>query len=125
MNISAAIAFIVLGLAMAPLRAQMFSPEFEETPIAKFTDKDLSLLQSATRDALNDGADGATVTWRNPDTGASGSLTPLRTTHSEQHECRLMRVINHAKGLSEDSQFWFCQMPDGTWKTGIPSDDHG
>jgi surface antigen len=117
---------IFVGLAMTPsLRAQIWPRDFQETPMAKFNKKDLSLFQSATQEALESEKDGSTVTWRNPDTGASGSMTPLKTTHTAQRECRLLRIINHGGGLSSDSRFWFCKMPDGTWKTGVPQDEGG
>lgn len=111
----------LLGLAATgPLFAQGFWPLLEDSPISRFSDEDLALFQAAQSEALEERPDGSAVSWENPDTGASGSLIPLKTDRIGERRCRLLRIINHAGGFSGDSRFWFCKQPDGSWKITSP-----
>lgn len=117
-------ALILLTLAgviiATSLQAVNWSPVLKDSPMSHFSDEDMDLLDDATTEALNTGADGSEVTWANPVTGASGTVIPMRSEKTEDSECRLLRFINRADGMTGDSRFWFCKMPDGSWKITSP-----
>lgn len=112
---------VLTGLfATAPSYAQGGYLGLKDTPISEFSEEDLSLFGKAHSEALEDRADGDTVSWKNPDTGASGTITPLKTDRIDGRECRLLRIINSAGGRTGDSRFWYCKQPDGLWKIVSP-----
>ncbi len=58
-----------------------------------------------------------TTTWRNPDTGHSGSVTPIETYQNNQgNYCR--EYLQHVVIGGEKQQAYgtACRQPDGSWK---------
>lgn len=92
----------------------------KDTPLSEFNEEDLSLFENAHKEALENRGDGDTVTWKNPDSGASGTITPLRTDRSGGRNCRLLRILSSAGGRTGDSRFWYCKQADGQWKIASP-----
>ena len=94
----------------------------EYSPVRFFTNKDWEIAKEAARTALNDKTDGETVSWKNPETGNYGSLTPLTTVTKKGMKCRLLHIMNHANNLDGQAKYEFCQKPDGKWKaaTSLP-----
>ena len=59
---------------------------------------------------------GGSVSWQNPDTGASGSITPVRDgTSAAGHYCRQFEDSRSVGGLPQTAILVACQQPDGTW----------
>lgn len=59
---------------------------------------------------------GHTNSWRNPDTGAAGTITPTRTFHSAGNYCREYNQTITVAGRKEKSFGTACRQPDGTWR---------
>jgi len=56
-------------------------------------------------------------TWRNPDTGNSGSFTPVRTYYSQNSQpCREYQQTVTIGGRSEQVYGTACRQADGSWK---------
>jgi len=85
------------------------------SPVRYFTDADWDIAKTAARNALNDGKDGVTVNWDNPESKNHGSLTPLSTNLKNGTTCRHLKIENHANGLSGMAVYEFCKKPDGKW----------
>lgn len=109
---------LVAGLLLAlGLPASALNWSFlQYSPVTRFTDQDWELLRQAGETALERGADGEAERWRNPATGAAGSIQPLDTTHRYGTTCRLTVVSNSAGDASGTSRFTFCQQEDKTWR---------
>lgn len=60
---------------------------------------------------------GSSASWRNPDNGNSGAVTPVRTyqTASGQY-CREYQQTVTIGGQQEKSYGTACRQPDGSWK---------
>lgn len=60
---------------------------------------------------------GQTITWNNPNSGNSGSVTPVRegTTASGEY-CREFQQTVIIGGKSENAYGTACRQPDGSWK---------
>ena len=58
-----------------------------------------------------------TTRWNNPDSGNSGSMTPVQTyqTGSGQY-CREYRQTVYIGGQEQDAYGTACRQPDGTWE---------
>jgi len=59
---------------------------------------------------------GQTSTWRNPDSGNSGTITPTRTYQSDGQYCREYQQQITVGGQVRDSYGTACRQPDGSWK---------
>lgn len=58
---------------------------------------------------------GAATTWRNPDTGHYGSVTPTNTVSRGGSVCREYTQTIYVEGQSETAVGTACRNPDGTW----------
>lgn len=88
-------------------------------PTRYFTDEDWKISDKAYLNALENAADGETVTWRNEASGAHGTETPLRSFTSKRgNKCRQMRSTLDTTNPVASGQFTFvwCKQPDGEWK---------
>ncbi len=62
---------------------------------------------------------GATTQWSNPDSGHSGTFTPLRTYREPSGQyCREYRQTVTVGGQTERAYGTACRQPDGSWKIG-------
>jgi surface antigen len=73
--------------------------------------------QQATVRALESTPSGASVPWRNPDSGNSGTVTPVQTyqTHTGQY-CREYQQTVTIGGQQHQSYGTACRQPDGSWR---------
>ena len=66
--------------------------------------------------ALETAPTGAPTSWRNPDTGATYTVTPTRTYQTASGPCREFTTKGVIDGKSEDVKGTACRQPDGSWK---------
>lgn len=66
--------------------------------------------------ALETAPTGAPTSWRNPDTGATYTVTPTRTYQEASGPCRDYTTKAVLDGKTETVQGTACRQPDGTWK---------
>ena len=60
---------------------------------------------------------GDKITWNNPESGHSGSVTPTRDGYSDSGSyCREFYETVNIAGKSQDAYGIACQQPDGTWR---------
>jgi surface antigen len=61
---------------------------------------------------------GQTIVWNNPDSGNSGTVTPVRDGRSSQTGayCREYQTTVTVGGKQQDAYGTACQQPDGSWK---------
>lgn len=79
---------------------------------------DRMYAERATNTALETAHSGQAVVWKNPDSGHSGTITPIRTfqdTSSNQY-CREFQNTVTINGQPQQAYGKACRMPDGTWK---------
>jgi surface antigen len=74
-------------------------------------------MERASSQALETNRVGQATTWRNPDTGASGSVTPIRTVEASPGQyCREYQQSVTVGGKTEEAFGKACRQPDGSWK---------
>jgi len=72
-------------------------------------------------DALDNSADGTPILWKNPSTGHSGSVTPVRTYENrEGQRCRTFNETATVDGNTLESSGAACRLSDGSWEIGSP-----
>lgn len=86
--------------------------------IGKSLDRADQLYSKQTADrALERNRDGASATWRNPNTGHSGSVTPLQTQYAtDGTPCREFRQTARIGDREEEIYGVACRQADGSWR---------
>src|SRR5512134_2323842 len=80
-------------------------------------DRDKRTATNATQQALESKPSGSTSTWRNPDTGNSGSVTPVRTFQANSGQyCREYEQSVTIGGKPQKSYGTACRQQDGSWQ---------
>ncbi len=61
---------------------------------------------------------GETITWNNPESGHSGTVTPVRDGYNQQSGtyCREYQQTIYINGRAETGNGTACQRPDGQWQ---------
>ncbi len=79
--------------------------------------KDLEMHNHAQSSALESNRVGVSSTWRNPDSGVSGSITPTKTYQNNHGEyCREYTQKIVVGGKTESGYGVACRQVDGSWK---------
>jgi len=77
---------------------------------------DRTYLANTTQTSLERVPSGQSSTWRNPDSGNYGTITPTRTYQAENRPCREYTQTIVVGGRSEEAIGRACRNPDGTWQ---------
>jgi len=73
--------------------------------------------QQAAQQALEKEPTGKAVAWHNPDSGHSGSVTPVRTYQKSSGQyCREYQQTIDIGGEKHQAYGTACRQPDGSWK---------
>jgi surface antigen len=84
---------------------------------AHLDDKDKKLAAQNAAAALENGRTGQTSSWKNPDSGNSGSITPTKTYQAASGQyCREYRQEIIVGGEKQQAYGTACRQPDGSWK---------
>lgn len=60
---------------------------------------------------------GETISWNNPNSGHSGTVTPVRDGYSSSgNYCREFHQTVNIDGRKQDAYGVACRQPDGTWR---------
>lgn len=91
---------------------------FLGSEVGKSLDRaDKQALSSATSNALENNASGRPASWRNPDSGNYGTVTPTKTYQQASGEyCREYQQTVVVGGESQKAYGTACRQPDGSWK---------
>lgn len=83
----------------------------------KLDEEDKVYAQRTAQDAMEYNKAGQTSTWRNPDSGNSGTVTPVQTyENSAGKDCREFETSIFVEGEQEKGTGTACRQPDGTWQ---------
>lgn len=77
---------------------------------------DMTYYNNASQNALETAKTGNASTWRNPDSGTYGTITPVRTYQSAGKYCREYTQTINVGGRTEEGYGKACRQPDGSWK---------
>ena len=91
---------------------------FVGSEVGKSLDRaDRAAMGQTTQQTLETGPVGGTTSWRNPDSGNSGTITPTRTyTKNDGQPCREFQQTVTIGGKVEEAYGTACRQADGTWK---------
>jgi len=79
-------------------------------------DRDKRMAAESAQRALESTPSGQTVAWQNPDSGHSGTVTPVKTYQSGNQYCREYQQTVTIDGKQERSYGTACRQPDGSWR---------
>ena len=78
---------------------------------------DKAAMAQTTQTTLEVASSGTSSTWRNPDSGHSGTVTPTSTYQSSSGQyCREFVQTVNIGGRSEEAYGTACRQPDGAWQ---------
>ena len=85
--------------------------------VGKSLDKSDMAYHSRTQSkALEYNRAGTTASWKNPDSGASGTFTPTKTMQSGDRYCREYTQTISVGGKTEKGYGTACRAQDGSWE---------
>jgi surface antigen len=77
--------------------------------------RDKELAMKAAQQSFENSRSGTSTTWRNPDSGNSGSITPTRTYQNDGQYCREYQQEIVVGGEKQTAYGTACRQPDGNW----------
>jgi surface antigen len=91
---------------------------FIGSEVGKSLDRaDQQYMQRTTQTSLENGNIGQAMPWKNPESGHSGTVTPVKTYQTSSGEyCREFQQTVTVGGQSQQAYGTACRQPDGTWK---------
>ena len=103
----------VVGTAIGAIAGMLIGQE-----VGKSLDRaDQLEMQRTAQHALENSRVDETRTWRNPDSGNSGTITPKRTYKTERGQyCREYQQTVLIGGQERQAYGTACRQPDGSWK---------
>lgn len=103
----------MVGVAIGALAGAWMGGE-----VGKSLDKaDRAYMSRTTQDSLEYGKTGVSSSWRNPDSGHSGTVTPTQTYQKAGGDyCRTFEQTIYVDGKQETATGRACRQADGTWK---------
>ena len=111
---------ISMGISMigACASLDMSQPRAENNPAPpRMSSQDIALANQTFQNALEKSASGNHLTWRNPGTGHSGSITPQKTYRAQNG--LYCRVFDETVVMTKNPQSFrntACRDRDGVWK---------
>ena len=79
-------------------------------------EQDKMKMQRTTQRALERSRTGQTSSWRNPDSGHSGTVTTTRTFQNNGRYCREFTQTITVGGKTQKGYGTACRQPDGSWQ---------
>ncbi|MCR9257196.1 MAG: RT0821/Lpp0805 family surface protein [Alphaproteobacteria bacterium] len=105
---SGQLAAVAIGALLGGLAGQSIGRQMDENDRFKAQ----QAMSSATQAPI-----GQTITWRNPDTENSGTVTAVREGDDSQGRyCREFQQTVTIGGRTEEAYGVACRQPDGTWE---------
>lgn len=103
----------LLGVAVGTLAGAMIGQE-----VGRSLDQaDRLAMNQATQRALDETPAQQPTTWVNPDTGHSGSITPIKNYHAANGQyCREYQQSITVAGSSQQAFGTACRQADGSWQ---------
>ncbi len=119
--IAASVAVIALGLGGGYFVADT-RIDAARTQLAAQHLEDQRAFELALNQALEKQASGQSVSWRNPESGNGGTVTPVRTFKSASGEwCREYAYDIPTETGTETLHAVACRAPEGRWLTRVPA----
>ena len=103
----------LVATAVGTLAGAMIGSE-----IGKSLDKADQLAMAQAEQQAHTAPVGEKIVWNNPDSGNSGSVTPIRDGRNTQTNayCREYQTTVVVGGREQEAYGTACQQPDGSWK---------
>ena len=111
-----------LGIALCALSSSLAlaanTSFMADQAMSRFTSQDAEIFNAASVKAFA-AKDGTDIEWKNPETGAFGTLTPYADTEKNP-DCRVIHMVNVAENVKSSGYYRFCKRADGSWPPVMP-----
>jgi surface antigen len=102
----------IVGIAAGTLLGAMLGKSIG----ASLDRADMAYYNKTSQTALETAPTGQAQSWRNPDSGNSGVITPTRTFQQGSTYCREYSQTITVGGKTQNAFGTACRQPDGSWK---------
>lgn len=112
-----AIVVAIAAFSAIPAQAQLLGPKWQTNVV--LTEQDLSMIHAAVAQRIHGKPVGTTTTWRNPDSGNSGTIELVRDLALKNQKCEEIAYTAYSTKPGyppEHFHFTSCLQTDGTWK---------
>ncbi len=117
--LAASLAMLIVGLGGGFLLVD-YRVEQEIARLHAVGQADQRVREAALTQALEKNVSGEAAAWRNPDSGKTGEITPVRTFKNRGGQwCREYTALEALDGKSEIRRAIACRAPEGQWKTRL------
>lgn len=82
----------------------------------RLDERDRAMMGNTTQQALDRAPNNQTLSWNNPDSGNSGTVTPTTNYSKSGAQCRDFTSTVNAGGQSDAQRGTACKQPDGSWQ---------
>jgi surface antigen len=107
----------ILAMVLAALSGLVLAACSTARTLPTPSESDFAVLARVTQDALEANATGTANNWANPETGARGTVTPMRTFKDGGTPCRDYQQTFTAGSRTMLAYATACRGGDGTWNT--------
>ena len=107
--------FAILALVLSTQALASNMLWMHESPARYFTESDWALLDQTLQQTLKTPEDGVTATWKNPETGHHGTITPLEAVTVDGQACHRTRFTNETPKASGRLDVTLCPAEKGGW----------
>jgi surface antigen len=115
--VAAAAASLAVGL-FGGYQFALQGPAAARSAAAALVREDRQMMRQALHTALESKVSGTSLSWRNPDSGSAGTVTPVRTFKSTKGQwCREYKAAARYAGWREDFSGIACRGADARWRT--------
>jgi surface antigen len=83
---------------------------------SQMDEQDKAMNQRTFYNSMETAPTGSSASWKNPDNGHYGSVTPTRTYNTGQQFCREYTNKIVIGGKEQEGYGTACRQPDGSWK---------
>jgi hypothetical protein len=106
--------FVLIMLMLVPMATASNYFFLKDSIVGRdFSDADMEILMKNIQLALNEGRK---VTWKNPETGNGGVITPGKPAKWKGLDCRYTEILNSSRTRQSVTQYKFCKTAEGDWK---------
>jgi len=117
--LAASLAMLIVGLGGGLLLVD-YRVEQEIARLRAVGQADQRVREAALFEALETHVSGEAFAWRNPDSGKTGEITPVRTFKNRDGRwCREYTAVEALDDNAEIRRAIACRAPEGQWKTRL------
>ena len=105
----------LIFIAFIPANLLYASDLVKSQVIELFTPEDLNFFEEAIVQLLDSAADGESISWNSPNSGANGTLELIGSYEKDLRRCREVKIVAIGKGYTDQYSWAYCRDENYQW----------